>query len=144
MRTPPCSLYQVINEFSRQIATHIIRRSRRTSAVVALAALLISGPLAAQDKIPPMPEGDTRVYIAGATMNSDRLMVGAPYNYGEIQSEFDYLYEMAEWGCNLYGRTAVLVSWNSSLLECDEMGQAAAERDPKCEHQYHFACAIKR
>ena len=108
-----------------------------------IAALLVSAPLVAQEQIPPMPEGDTRVYIDGSTIISDRLTVHAPYNYGKAQHEWDYIFEMGEWGCGLYDRIAVNISWNSSSLECDQMGQAYAERDPNCETEYHFACALK-
>ena len=114
------------------------------SAAVVIAALLASVPLAAQDKIPPMPEGDSRVFIDGSTISSDGFTIRTPYNFGQTQREVDDIFGLAKWGCDLYGRVAVDISWNASSIECDQMGQAYAERDPTCEHWYHFACAIKR
>lgn len=114
------------------------------STVAVIAALWISAPLAAQDNIPPMPEGDSRVFIDGETIRSDGFTIRTPYNFGQTQRELDDIFSLAKWGCDLYDRVAVDVSWNASSIECDQMGQAYAERDPTCEHWYHFACAIKR
>ena len=113
------------------------------SAAAITTTLLVAVPLAAQEQIPPMPEGDSRVYIDGSTISSDRLIVHTPYNHGKTQREWDYIFELADWGCGLYDRIAVDISWNSSSTECDQMGQAYAERDPDCEFEYQFACAIK-
>ena len=92
----------------------------------------------------PMPEGDNRIYVDGATISADRITVITPYNYGNrSQHEVDFLLEWAEWGCGLYKRMPVYVSWNVSSDECDTMGAAAAERSPFCLNYHHFACVSR-
>ena len=110
--------------------------------LLALGSIIAAlSPASAQTWPPPMPEGDNRVYIDGNTIGEDRVTVITPYNFGfYAQHEVDFVYEWAAWGCSLYGREPVEVSYNVSSVECDEMGAAAAERAPHCLHYRHFAC----
>lgn len=117
---------------------------RRTLvAAVALAAFM---PLVAESQSwpPPTPTGcDSRILIAGGEIREDRVTVIVPYGYGQQNwQENNCIDEWAQWGCSLYQRKAVGLSFAVSDAACDQMGQAAAMRNPDCGHFHHYACGI--
>lgn len=70
------------------------------------------------------------------------MLVNSPYNYGETMHELEFLESWADWACGLHQRKAVYYAVSVSDAQCDEIGSAAAMREPGCSHIHSFACAI--
>ncbi len=85
---------------------------------------------------------DTRLFFVAETLSPHRVQVGSPYNYGSMyEGERQRLVQFARWGCQLYGRDRLAyVGIQTNDQRCDEMGAAAAERDPHCYHIHTFVC----
>ena len=99
---------------------------RRYSIGVALAALIVaSAPVA--HAVDPAPDTDDRVAIE--EISADSVEISAPYLFHEGRYAAD-IDKVARWSCGLYKRVAVSISYSVSDDACDEIGEAAARRDP--------------
>ena len=114
---------------------------RRSLLAIAMVAVFLPLITDAQSWPPPVPTGDSRIFID--EIHEDWLRVAVPYGYGEQDwQESNVIDEWAQWGCGLYQRTAVGISYSISDSACDQIGRAAAMRNPDCLHFHLYACGI--
>ena len=84
---------------------------------------------------------DSRLWIR-ENFTPYKIEVVSPYNYASRRdSEWQQLIKLASWGCGLFGRSRLAyITYGANIVECDEMGAVAAERDSSCAHIHTFAC----
>ena len=107
------------------------------------------GPASAQDWR-DTPDSLSQ-YVAVVELEEHRVVIAAPYGFGETQSETQNLYEWANWVCQFYHRTAVgpLSITGGVGQQCDalalvKMGglELTEQERAACPQEYLFACAI--